>query len=247
MIITKEMKMADIIHHSYQLLPVITRFNIQLGFGDKTVEEVCGIYDVNIDFFIEITNSFIDEDYIPQKEMESFSVGLMVDYLKKTHKYYLEEKMPELERMIEYMSEISDQDADKTALLKNFFLEYKTELENHILREEKKVQPYVLDIEKAFLSDSLPLELEKRIAQYSINDFANEHDNVEEKLFDLKNIIIKYLPPCKDKALCNRILMELFRLEKDLNAHASLEDKVLIPKVEEMEKFLLSKTRNNHI
>jgi regulator of cell morphogenesis and NO signaling len=39
--ITKDMKMADIIHHAYQLLPVITRFDIQLGFGDKTVHEVC--------------------------------------------------------------------------------------------------------------------------------------------------------------------------------------------------------------
>ena len=244
--ITRDMKMADVIHFNYQLLPVITRFNIQLGFGDKTVEEVCENFDVNIDFFIEITNSFIDEDYIPQKEMGSFPVGLMVDYLKKTHCYYLEEKMPELEKMIHHMTEISDQETIKTALLKNFFLEYKTELENQILREENKVQPYVLDIEKAFLSNTLPAELEKRIAKYSINDFANEHDNVEEKLFDLKNIIIKYLPPCKDKALCNRILMELFRLEKDLNAHASLEDKVLIPKVEEMEKIILSKIRNNN-
>jgi regulator of cell morphogenesis and NO signaling len=203
------------------------------------------IYNVNIDFFLEITNSFIDEEYIPQKEMNSFPVGLIIDYLKKTHQYYLEEKMPELEKMIKYMSEISDQDSDKTALLMNFFLEYKTELENHILREENKVQPYILDIEKAFLADSLSEDLEKKIAHYSINDFANEHDNVEEKLFDLKNIIIKYLPPCKDKALCHRILMELYRLEKDLNTHASLEDKVLIPKVEEMEKALLSKTRNH--
>ena len=244
--ITKEMKMADVIHLNYQLLPVITRFNIQLGFGDKTVEEVCKIYDVNIDFFIEITNSFIDEDYIPHKELGSFPVGLMVDYLKKTHQYYLEEKMPELEKMIHHMSEISNQDANKTALLKNFFLEYKTELENHILREEKKIHPYIFYIENAFLSDPPPPDLKKRISEYSINDFAQEHDNVEEKLFDLKNIIIKYLPPCNDKALCNRILMELYRLEKDLNTHASLEDKVLIPKVEEMEKILLSKTINNH-
>ena len=29
-----------------------------------------------------------------------------------------------------------------------------------------------------------------------MKDFAGEHDNVEEKLYDLKNIIIKYMPPC---------------------------------------------------
>ncbi|MCF8406203.1 MAG: hypothetical protein K9H58_19835, partial [Bacteroidales bacterium] len=84
-------------------------------------------------------------------------------------------------------------------------------------------------------------ELLEKINNYSINVFAGEHDNVEEKLYDLKNIIIKYLPPSKDKALRNRILMELFRLEKDLNAHAELEDKVLIPKVAKMEELILQK------
>ncbi len=239
--ITKDMKMADVIHFSYSLLPVITRFDINLGFGDKTVEEVCRDNNVNLDFFIEITNSFVDEDYIPQKDLNSFPLSLIVKYLEKTHDYYLSEKIPELEYMIDKMVSLSDADIQKTELLKNFFKEYREELNNHIEREELKVQPYVIEIEKAYESGSLNEQLRKQILKYSINDFANEHDNVEEKLYDLTNIIIKYMPPCPDRALCNRILMELFRLEKDLNAHAELEDKVLIPKVSVMEKELLKK------
>jgi len=239
--ITREMKMADVIHLSYQLLPVITRFNIKLGFGDKSVQEVCEIHDINLDFFIEITNSFIDEDYIPQKELGSFPVSLIVDYLTKTHAYYLDHKMPELEQIVNEMADSSSQNPEKAKLLKDFFHEYRIELENHIQREENNIQPYVVNIEEAYLSGNASEELIQQIRIYSINDFASEHDNVEEKLFDLKNIIIKYMPPCKNQAICNRILMELFRLEKDLNAHASLEDKVLIPKVAEMEKRILEK------
>lgn len=237
--ITSDMKMADVIHFNYSLLPVITRFGIELGFGDKTVEEVCRDHEVNLDFFIEITNSFVDDEYIPQKDLNTFSVQLIVDYLEKTHDYYLSEKIPELEKMINEMVIKSDVDAKKSELVKNFFEEYRNELKNHIEREELKVQPYVLEVEKAFEKGELDENLKQKIHQYSINDFANEHDNVEEKLFDLKNIIIKYLPPCPDKALCNRLLMELYRLEKDLNAHAELEDKVLIPKVSIMEETLL--------
>jgi regulator of cell morphogenesis and NO signaling len=129
---------------------------------------------------------------------------------------------------------------DKSGLVINFFREYKNELTQHIEREEEKVHPYVFEIENAWNKSFLTRDLYEKIKKYSINDFAGEHDNVEEKLFDLKNIIIKYLPPIKDRALCNRILMELFRLEKDLNAHANLEDKVLIPKVAMMEKKLLT-------
>lgn len=239
--ITKDMKMAEVIHLNYSLLPVITRFDIDLGFGDRTVEEVCRDNEINLDFFIEITNSFINEDYIPQKELNSFPLSLIVKYLEKTHDYYLSEKVPELEEMIDRMVKLSGADTQKSELLMNFFREYREELKNHIEKEELKVQPYVIEIEKAYEKGVLNESLKEAILNYSINDFANEHDNIEEKLYDLTNIIIKYMPPCPDKALTNRILMELFRLEKDLNAHAELEDKVLIPKVSIMEEELLKK------
>lgn len=234
------MKLADVLFHNYTLLPVISRFNIKLGFGDKTVLEVCRDSDVNIDFFLEITNSFVDEDYIPQKELNFFPVSLIVNYLQKTHQYYLDEKIPEIEKNIHLVLEKEKSVNDKFILVENFFTEYKKELTNHIEREETTIHPYVLEIESAFCKNLLNPDLYSKICKYSINDYAAEHDNVEEKLFDLKNIIIKYLPPRYSIALCNSILIELFRLEKDLNAHASLEDKVLIPKVAAMEEKLLS-------
>ena len=237
--ITKEMKMADVIFFNFQLLPVITRFGIRLGFGERSVLEVCREYNVNLEFFIEITNSFIDDEYIPQTALTSFPINLIVDYLHKTHDYYMQEKIPEIETMIHEMVNCKGGEKHKRQLLENFFSEYKKELTNHINREEEVVQPYVLEIEKAFFNKKLSKELYLKIKKYSIEDFAGEHDNVEEKLNDLKNIIIKYLPPCGNPSLCNKILTELFRLEKDLNAHARLEDKVLIPKVARIEKLLL--------
>jgi regulator of cell morphogenesis and NO signaling len=234
------MKMADVLLNNYNLLPVISRFNIKLGFGEKTVEEVCSDFKVNLDFFLEIANSFVDEDYIPQKDLHSFPVSLLVNYLKRTHKYYLDEKIPEIEKMISRLVKSSRKNRDKFGLVYDFFRDYKNELINHINREEIKVQPYVIEIEEAFYEKKISRDLYNSILSYSMLDFASEHDNVEEKLFDLKSIIIKYLPPAGSPGLCNTILTELFRLEKDLNAHASLEDKVLIPKVSDMEKQLLS-------
>jgi len=234
------MKLADVLFHNYSLLPVISRFNIKLGFGDKTVAEVCSYCGVNIDFFLEITNSFVDEDYIPQKELGSFQVSLIVNYLKKTHLYYLDEKIPEIEQKIEQVFQSEKNLNDKFRLVKNFFSDYKQELTKHINREETIIHPFVLEIESAYLVNKISPELFQKIQNYSISDYASEHDNVEEKLFDLKNIIIKYLPPVSSVALCNSILTDLFRLEKDLNAHASLEDKVLIPKIAAMEEKLIS-------
>ncbi len=236
--ITGNMAMADVIHLNYSLLQVITRFDIRLGFGNKTVEEVCLDNGVNADFFLEIVNSFHDPGYFPDKQLQNFKIEFIVNYLKKTHENYLKVNIPEIGSLINMLinSCINEEQKDNIKLINKFFNDYKKELISHIEREENIVLPYVIEVEKAYLQKKSPGKLIQRISDYSIDDFANEHNNVEDKLYDLKNIIIKFLPPVYDIEICNNILVYLFRLEKDLNNHARIEDKVLIPKVQEMER-----------
>ena len=236
------MPMADVVHLNYLLLQVITRFDIRLGFGNQTVEEVCRKNKVNVEFFLEIVNSYHDPEYFPDKELQHFKLELIVNYLKMTHNYYLEEKIPEIEYLIQSLIKTScKENKERLELLNRFFKEYKEELIDHVDREESIVMPYVQDIEDAYVSGSADENILKKIKSYSIDDFAKGHNNVEDKLFDLKNIIIKFLPPPKDITICKNILIELFRLEKDLNNHERIEDKVLIPKVRQMEKAILGR------
>ena len=71
--ITKNMKMAEVIHRNYRLLPIINRFGIELGFGDDSVENVCSKKQIEVDFFLDIVNSYLDENYFPKKHLASFS------------------------------------------------------------------------------------------------------------------------------------------------------------------------------
>jgi len=235
MLIEKDMKLADVLHHDHNLIPVISRFGIKLGFGENTIEEICAAQQLDSDFLLTILNTFHDPRYFANRHLKSFPVRLLISYLKETHKNYLNERLPYIALLInQLILEASDH---KTAyqLLLDFFVEYKKELTRHIEREEKVVYPYVLHLETAINAGIAPIELLHQATTYSITDYEAEHENVEEKLFDLKNIILKYLPPTTDQNLCFTILHELFILEKDLNEHARIEDTILVPKVEEME------------
>jgi len=238
-LISASMKMADVVHLNYLLLFVLDRFGIKLGFGDKTVNEVCKEYQVDVGFFIEIANSFLDKDYMPHSDKDTFPAELAIKYLRNTHQYYLEEKVPEIEGLIHDMVNNCRLDTRNIDILNNFFEVYKQELTDHIKREEDGVFPYVLRISKAYQNHQISESLYQEMKEYNIHDYANEHDNVEQKLYDLKNIIIKYLPPVENSLLCHKILIELFNLEKDLNDHALLEDKLIVPIISEQEKHLL--------
>ena len=233
-------KMADIIHCNYLLLPILNRFDIQLGFGDKTVEEICREKSINTDFFLVIINSFHNHDYFPQTKLLEFPLSLIINYIIKSHSYYLSIKVPQIESLIdELCNKANPLQKKHLALLRKFFSEYKNELIEHIQDEEENVYPNVLKLDEVFNSDKINKSHIKIINDHPIDAYANGHNNVEEKLFDLKNIIIKYLPPAGDHALYNALLFELFRLERDLNDHARMEDKVLIPKVRMMEQEIL--------
>ncbi len=235
MLIQKEMKLADVIHHDHFLIPVINRFGIHLGFGDKTIDELCKENNINTIFFLTILNAYHDHEYFPKKHLQSFPASLLVSYLIKSHQYYLEEKVPEIENLINNLSGETDMDKETLTLLENFFSEYKQELISHIHREEDLVYPYIVELEKAVSSGVIPESVSRQMADYPITNYEAEHENVEEKLLDLKNILIKYLPETKDDRPFFKILKELFALENDLNDHSRIEDLILVPKVEAME------------
>ncbi|MFO7938686.1 MAG: hemerythrin domain-containing protein [Bacteroidales bacterium] len=232
--------MADMIHLNHFTLDVIERFGIKLGFGNKTIEQVCNENGIPVDFFLEIVNAFIDKDYFPQKQLQDVNLMHIIKYLKKTHESYLQERIPEIEELIDQMESSCYSQKENIILLKKFFSEYKHELENHTNREDTLVFPHAELVHNTYQEKKPSAEALEQIKKYSMKQFEQEHDNIEEKLYDLKNIIIKYLPPPKNQQHCRKLLYALFSLEKDINDHSRIEDKVLVPKVAELEKLVLS-------
>lgn len=237
--ITREISMAMAIMENHMLIPLLPRFNIRMGFGEETVEEVCNKYAVNTDFFLEICNSYIYENYTLQNDLSLFSLGTMIDYLKNTHYYYTEKALPKLEKQIHSLLSDSDLSNEKKNLVSTFFNDYKQDFLNHIQKEEVEILPYILELEKQYNKSQADTEFIDKINKYSIREFAREHERLESSLTNLSKLIIKYLPPFQNWDLCNQILIDLSGLVKDLVDHANMEDKVLIPRVAELEQALL--------
>ena len=233
--------MEDVIHSNYLLIPVINRFGISLGFGEKTVKTVCREQGIDAEFFLAILNAFSSENYFPQKTLQTFNVLTIVKYLRKTHSYYIETQIPIIESQINALMRRSLKRNPSLRLVKKFFLEYKKELLDHLKREEAITFPHIERIYRLYHSKG-SLAGEKILSRYSMKVYEEEHDNVDDKLYDLKNILIKYVHGEFDEASCNSIVFELFRLEKDIKDHTRIEENILRPLVTDMEKKLQLRT-----
>lgn len=240
---TPKMRMADLIHADYHLIPIIGHFDIEYGFGNKTVKEVCDANGINVWFFLEIINSFHNSQYFPSEELQNFNTSLIIQYLSNTHRFYLGEKIPEIEEYINEMEHLLTKEGSRNVkLLSGFFKNYKEELEHHLQSEEGMVFPYVMALEAAVENGTYEEELFEAIATDPIMKFERNHNNLESNLSDLKNLIIRHLPPLICRELCQKLLTELYSLEEDLERHTRIEEKVLVPKVKHLEQLILERS-----
>jgi regulator of cell morphogenesis and NO signaling len=234
LIISGQMKLSDIIDADKRALVLFPRFGIELGFGDRTVADICNDRHIDLQFFLLMVNTFLNPDYFPDRKLRNVDVDMLIGYLAESHNYYLEERIPYLRSLITGFKNSVDHPA--TAQIEKFFDHYIVEVKEHLAYEDETAFPYMAMISAYRKRADSPLEQ----IEYSVGVFEERHDNIQEKLSDLKNLLIKYFPPSNDRYLRIRLLNELIDFEEDLINHARIEDKVLIPVVRQLEQQLKS-------
>lgn len=224
LLFSEKMRLADLIYANHNLILMLPRFGIPLGFGDKSVSAVCEEYHVPADFFILICNVYTFEDYIPDRDcIRKTDMSMLVSYLLASHQYYLQEHLEHIEHHLFLLADTVDEKYGRS--LKFFFSDYKNEVIEHFDYEEKNVFPYL----KSLLSGS-------HSSAFSIRQFKESHSNIEDKLNDLIQIIFKYLPGNVKPYDSIDMIFDIFQLSADLDKHTLIENKILIPYVEFLEQ-----------
>lgn len=85
--ITDRDTMADLIRQDYNILPVISRFNIPLGVGNKNIAQVCEQAGVNKRVFLMVVNFMLTSHVDVGEAKESDIIGI-VDFLHNSHTYF---------------------------------------------------------------------------------------------------------------------------------------------------------------
>ena len=134
-------KMIDLISDNYSLLQVMSRFGLSLGFGDKTVKEVCELNGVDCRTFLIVVN-FMSEGFSRMDgSSEDISIPALIDYLRQAHIYFLDFSLPAIRRKL--IEAIDCSQDDVAFLILKFFDEYTREVRKHMDYEEKTVFKYV--------------------------------------------------------------------------------------------------------
>lgn len=220
-------KMNELIKEDTSLLLTITRFGFSLGFGDKTVNEVCISNNVDVYTFLAVVNFISDGSNQEEINHHDISINAVVVYLKNAHHFFLDFKLPLIrKKLIEAIDDTVQEEPYRKMIMK-FFDDYVAEVQKHMNYENDVVFPYVLRLVDG-----------KKDPRYNIAVFEKNHESIDSKLTDLKNILIKYFPAQYPNYLLNEVLFDLSDCEKDLEKHNRVEDYFFVPITETLEKTL---------
>lgn len=215
-------KMINIIRDDYSILQVMGSFGIKMGFGDKTVREVCEEQGVDTYTFITVVN-FCVNGYKDPNAVENLSIETLLHYLKAAHHYFLDFELPYIRREL---VEALDPENNLAKLILKLFDGYADSLRSHMEYEEKTVFPFVEKMLEGKASHFSPVET-----------YSKHHDKSAHKLTELKSIIIKYLPD--DRLRNNQLtatLYDIYNTEHLLSLHVEVEEELFVPTINMLEQ-----------
>jgi regulator of cell morphogenesis and NO signaling len=215
--------MISLIRDNYDLLQMLGSFGISLGFGDKTVKEICENNNVDTYTFLAVVN-FTINGYGDFGADDKLSVPTLLRYLEACHAYFLDFQLPYIRRELQ---ESLDERESLAKLILRFYDEYAHEIRRHMKYEQKTLFPYVES-----LIEGHPIN------NYNVDTFSKHHSATDNKLRELKLLIIKYLP--LDGLHNNQLtatLHDIYENEAWLRQHAMVEDDIFVPAIRRLEQL----------
>lgn len=215
-------KLSFVIQNDYRLLQVMGRFGMTIGFGEKTILDVCQQCNVDVNAFLAVMN------YVKNNTIDSIGsisskegVASLLKYLKNSHRYFLDYQFPSMRRSL--IDSIEMQNEIAFLVLKYYDI-YVEEVRLHMANEDDTTFAWV----EQMLNDDSTLSESGQL-------LSRHHDSIEKKLGELKKLFLQYYPQKDNNNELNSVVIELYRTEEELRSHCLIEDNLFTPAVRKLE------------
>ncbi len=215
-------KMISLIRDDYSLLHMLGAFGIKMGFGDKTVREVCEDQGVDTYTFMTVVN-FAINGHLDNESISKLSVITLLRYLRAAPAFFPHSELPSIRQEL---VDALDEGNNLAHLIMKLYDGYAHSLRSHMSYEERTLFPYVEQLIDGKVTNDTFVET-----------FSKHHDQTDQRLTELKDIIIKYLP--SDNLRNNKLsstLYDIYNSERMLYQHVEIEERIFIPAIRLLEQ-----------
>lgn len=196
--------------------------------GHRVLAEVLEEQGIEREPFLDQLNRLAlqsRDSQVSKRDWREAGADELIAHIVGTHHTYLSKELPLLDEFITRIVRVHGRLHPELARLHSLFRQLKTELEQHLIAEEKTVFPLILKAE----TTGARADAEK--AASAIDGMESDHSAAGDLLKEMREVTQNYLLPedaCRTYTVTFRKLEEL---ESDLFEHIHLENNLLFPRM----------------
>lgn len=211
--------LSTIIADNPAILSLLNRLGIYLGVGNATVAQSAEDHNIDPEFLLAMINTYLNQDYFPEKELLRFPLNGICDYLLRTNRYYVEIQLPNVGRHFRHLVERSYSPDTNLNKMYDFFIS----LQQMMLTELEEENTLLAQVVSSTPGRDLA-------AAAGLRSLAEEKKHqATESLYDLINLFIIHLKGSYDTNLCHAVINALIALGNDMRQNNRIHDRILSP------------------
>ncbi len=236
---TLEKTIGQIVADDYRSAAVFEKFGIDFCCnGNRGIDEACEQKKVDAGELRKKLEIAIAETTAETTDYKSWPLDLLADYIEKKHHRYVEERIPVVTQYLKKINKVHGARHPELQQILDLFVASGGELAMHMKKEELVLFPYIRKMVKAKQSGETLAEPRFGTVKNPIQTMMHEHDNEGERFRQIEALSDNYTPP-KDACNTYNVAFALLKeFQDDLHLHIHLENNILFPNAEEMEKEL---------
>ena len=234
---------GEIVAADFRTAAVFERFDIDFCCGGRRLlGDACRLVAADPDAVIHALDA-LPSTVETEDDVTQCPIPGLIDFIVSTHHAYVRSSMPTIARYLTTLEEVHGSRHPELARVAAYFDQVRGDLEQHMLKEEQVLFPYVREL--AGRSDSCGRTPSPfGTVENPIRMMEREHREAADALRIIRELTRGYTAPedgCTTYAIC---MAELQRFERDLHRHVHLENNVLFPAAVEIEQRLCGATRD---
>lgn len=203
--------------------------------GKQPLRTACANRGLDLDEIVrELEAEEARAETAPQADWNTASLSELADHIVSTHHAYLQEALPRLSFLIGKVSNAHGNKQPELYEIGEVFTHLRAELEQHTMKEERVLFPFIKQLETA----------QQRPSHHcgSVNNpiyvMEREHAAAGEALERMRALTQDYTPPAGACNTYRAMLDALAELEADMHQHVHKENNILFPRAAQREAQL---------
>ena len=202
-------KICDLMSHEEDAIQIISRFGLEMGVGEQTIEQVCASHDVHTPTFLAIVNYKVFHQRVLPDDID---IPTLQRYLHNAHTYFLDFRLPLLRRSLIEAIIPADPTTKIPGLILRCYDEFVDEIRTHIEHENAGLyEEHEHDDERI---TSKLTEIKNLIIKYYPTKPTSTESTITYTLIS--------------------VMSDLWHTEHDFADHCAIEDDILRPALTKM-------------